>query len=79
MRDQIAAIVSQTFGKELDGIMLTDDLDLLKEGIIDSLALTQLVARLEEALPGLKVPDSDVTPENLGSIERIVAYLKASS
>lgn len=74
-QDEIASIVAATFKAELGDIALTDDLELLEAGIIDSLALTQLVAALEKATPGLKIPDSDVTPEMLGSVNRIRSYL----
>ncbi len=74
-RDTIRNLVATTFASELAGIVLTDDLDLLESGIIDSLALNTLVGRLEETIPGLRIPDSDVTPDALGSVDRIVAYL----
>ena len=38
--------------------------------------LPQLAAELERLVPGLRVHDADVTPENLGSVARIVAYLQ---
>ena len=71
----IARIVATTFESELGDIPLSDDLELLESGIIDSLALTRLVAALEQAVAGLKIPDSDVTPDNLGSVDRIKAYV----
>jgi acyl carrier protein len=71
----ISELVAATFKSELGDIPLTSDLELLESGIIDSLALTKLVAALEDAYPGLKIADSDVTPENLGSVDRIEAYL----
>ena len=74
-RDEIANLVADTFASQLGGITLTHDLELLESGIIDSLALNALVARLEDAIPGLRIPDSDVTPEALGSVDRIFAYL----
>jgi acyl carrier protein len=74
-RDQIAKLVADTFEAELGGIPLAPDLELLESGIIDSLALNTLVVRLEEAMPGFRIPDSDVTPETLGSVDRIFSYL----
>lgn len=74
-KDEIAELMTQTFANELGDIPLSNDLELLESGIIDSLALTRLVARLEEAIPGLKIPDSDVTPDALGSVDRVSAYL----
>jgi acyl carrier protein len=40
-----------------------DDLELVESGIIDSFALTKIVAALETAYAGLRVPDSDATVE----------------
>jgi acyl carrier protein len=74
-KEELSELVSETFVSELDGILLTNDLKLLESGIIDSFALTRLVARLEEAIPGLKIPDSDVTPEALGSVDRLFSYI----
>jgi acyl carrier protein len=74
-RDDITKLVAGTFASQLADIALTYDLELLESGIIDSLALNSLVAGLEEAIPGLRIPDSDVTPESLGSVDRIAAYL----
>jgi acyl carrier protein len=74
-KDEIANLVAGTFASQLGDIALTHDLELLESGIIDSMALNGLVATLEEAMPGFRIPDSDVTPEALGSVDRIYAYL----
>jgi acyl carrier protein len=68
-------VIAAALKRELGGIDLTDDLDLVESGIIDSLALTTIVAALESAYPGLRIPDSDATVENLASVDRIEAYL----
>jgi acyl carrier protein len=68
-------VVAVALKRELADIHLTDDLELVESGIIDSLALTTIVAALETAYPGLRVPDSDATVDNLGSVDRIKAYL----
>ncbi|WP_422002464.1 phosphopantetheine-binding protein [Reyranella sp.] len=71
----LRGVVGDALKQELSGIDLTDDLELVESGIIDSLALTTIVAALEAAYPGLRIPDSDATVDNLGSIDRIRAYL----
>ena len=51
------------------------DTDLLEEGICDSLGLVQLVSELQGRQPNLHVLDPDITPENFGSIARILGFL----
>ena len=60
------------FGKD-EG--LKDDTLFLEEGIIDSTGILELVGFLEEEFP-VTVEDDDLVPENLGSINNVVAYLE---
>jgi len=46
----------------------------LREGIVDSTGVLQLVAFLEETY-GITIEDEDLTPENLDSISNVTAYL----
>ncbi len=51
------------------------DEDLIDTGVLDSLGIFQLVAFLEERF-GVAIADTEITPENFGSvlaIERLVA------
>jgi acyl carrier protein len=57
---------------------LRDDEDLLSAGILDSLAILQLVAFIEEDF-GIKVPDEDVVFENFQSINALNQYLDAQN
>jgi hypothetical protein len=59
------------------GFPLEPATDLLREGICDSLGLVQIATHLERRLSPLRIHDADVTPENLGSIARIHAFLKS--
>ena len=56
---------------------LEPETDLLREGICDSLGLVQIATHLEQLVPRLRVHDAEVTPENLGSIARIRAFLES--
>ncbi len=49
---------------------LTDDLPLIENGVIDSMALLRLVAWLETQYR-IEIGDADVVPSNFGTIERI--------
>jgi acyl carrier protein len=73
--DRVPQIFRDAFKRELGDIALDDDLDLLAAGVIDSFALTQLALALEAGFPGLRIPDSDITPERLGSVAKTKAYL----
>jgi acyl carrier protein len=53
---------------------LKDGDSFLQVGILDSTGVLQLVAFLEEKY-GITVEDGELTPENLDSINNIVAYL----
>jgi acyl carrier protein len=48
--------------------------DLLSAGILDSLAILQLVAFVEESFK-LRIPDEDVVFENFQSIDSLDKYL----
>lgn len=51
------------------------DDELLLDGVLDSLAVMQLVAFLETTT-GTSIPPEDVTLENFHSINAIAAYLQ---
>ena len=52
-----------------------DDTSFLDEGIIDSTGILEMVSFLEEEF-GISVEDEELVPENLGSINNVVAYLE---
>ena len=74
MRDKIKAFIVENFlfGKE-DG--LNDDASFLDEGIVDSTGILELVSFLEEEF-SISVEDEELVPENLDSINNVVAYLE---
>lgn len=51
------------------------DESLFESGYLDSFALPDLVAELEEQF-SVKIPDSDLNPRKFDSIERIASYLE---
>ena len=53
---------------------LTDATSLLNEGIMDSTGALELIAFLEETFQ-VDVEDEEMIPENLDSIDNVVAYL----
>lgn len=74
MKEEIRKfVVSQfLFGEDGD---LVDDASLLELGVVDSTGVLELVSHLEKTY-GIKVADEELVPENLDSINGIVAYLQ---
>lgn len=54
---------------------LEDDDSFLEQGIIDSTGVLELVAFIEETF-GIKVEDEELIPENLDTINNIVAFVE---
>jgi len=58
-----------------DTAPLTDDaMSLLDNGIMDSVGVMELVAFLEGDL-GLTIEDSELVPENLDSVDNLIAFV----
>ena len=57
-----------------DPAALRDDASLLDSGVVDSTGVLEVITFLEESF-GVKVDDAEILPENLDSIERIVAFI----
>ena len=75
VEQKLRKIVTDTFlvGEE-SGDLLGDD-SFIEKGIIDSTGILQLVEFVEQEF-GLKVDDEDLIPENLDSINRLVAFVE---
>jgi acyl carrier protein len=65
----------------LENFLFTDDESVLKnsdsfldKGIIDSTGIMEVIFFLEEEF-GIKVADDEMIPENLVSVDNIVAYI----
>ncbi len=52
----------------------SDSMSLLDEGIIDSVGVMELVAFLEQDFE-LSIADEDLIPENLDSVDNLVAFI----
>jgi acyl carrier protein len=69
IRELIAAVAGKSVEVEAEE-------NLFDSGIIDSFALTDLVAALEKEFQ-IQVPDGDLNPRKFASIEKIEEYLEA--
>ncbi|HOX25363.1 MAG TPA: acyl carrier protein [Candidatus Krumholzibacteria bacterium] len=54
--------------------LASDGMSLLDNGIIDSTGVMELVAFLEGDF-GLSIADEDLVPENLDSVDNLVAFI----
>ena len=58
-----------------DAATLDADLSLVKRGVLDSIELMQVVSFLEETYR-MKVDDTEIVPENLGSLASMAALVE---
>jgi acyl carrier protein len=75
MLQKIRAFVIENYLFGEEGKLGNDD-SFLETGIIDSTGVLELV-RFLEATFGIKVADEELIPDNLDSINKIVAFLQA--
>lgn len=69
----------------LDNFLFTDDPDslsneasFLDKGIVDSTGMLEIINFIEDECD-IKVEDEEMIPENLDSVNSIIAYLKKKS
>jgi acyl carrier protein len=58
-----------------DTIEYTDDDSLLDAGIVDSVAVMELIMFAEKTFD-ISVEDQDITPENFDSVSRLAGYIR---
>ena len=75
VRAELEAFILEeiALGRELESI--DPDEDLLARGVIDSLAVTQLVAFLEERY-SIRITDDELVPDNFRSLACMEAFVE---
>jgi acyl carrier protein len=58
-----------------EGRMLEADTSLHHGGIVDSMGMLEIITFVEERF-GIKVADSDMVPENFGTLRRLSGYVE---
>jgi acyl carrier protein len=58
-----------------EGFKYADDASLLREGIIDSLGVVELVEFLQKQF-NLKIEQQEVRPENFDSVAKLAAFVR---
>src|SRR3954470_2189741 len=77
MTEQSARIrryITENFLYMRPDYQFTDDDALLGKGIIDSLGVMELISFVEEEF-GVAVADTDITEQNLGSVNAVSRYV----
>lgn len=74
MNEKFKEILNQVNPEILD----SEGLDLMEEGIIDSLQVMQIVAGVEDAF-GFDFDPEDILPENFSSVEAIWNLVQKNS
>jgi acyl carrier protein len=71
----IRAFIASNLLYSSEGFTHSDDVSLLREGIIDSLGVVELVEFLQTHF-GIKVEQAEVRPDNFDSVANLAAYVR---
>ncbi len=74
VRRELRAFIEDNFMYLYPDLELADGDDLLAKGIVDSLGFIELVEEVESRY-GVSTQDIEITEENFGSIDAIVAFV----
>ena len=76
--EQIRAFIVENFLFGDASQLPNDDASLIDNDIIDSTGVLELVAFIEDTF-SVEMADADIVPDNLDSVNRIAAFVKASA
>jgi acyl carrier protein len=71
---EIRQFLTDTFPLSAGGFTLAGGDSLIEAGVVDSTGVLELIEFIEERY-GISIPDHDVLPENLDSVDAIVRYV----
>lgn len=72
IEDRVRTFIIDSFLTEAGAGKFRDDSDLLK--VLDSLQILRMVIAFEGVF-GIKIEDGDLIPENLGSVQKVAAFV----
>ena len=78
IESQLRAFIVENFLFGEDSRAIESSTSLIENDLVDSTGILELVAFMEERF-GFKMEDGEIAPDNLDSIDRIVAYVKSKS
>ena len=73
MREKLLVMLEELCGDEI--VRENPDIDLLEEGLIDSLDYIELLLKIEDEF-GLKMSPSELTREEMATPNRIIAVVE---
>lgn len=76
IESDVRRFISENFPLSTSGFELSGSDSLLEVGAIDSVGVLELIEYLESSY-GFEIPDEDVLPKNLDSIDAIALYVSA--
>jgi acyl carrier protein len=71
INQEIVRLAARQVTAQMIGSSLPDDAPLVSSGLIDSLSVLELIARLEESLQ-VRIPSGYLQPEDFDTIELMV-------
>jgi len=78
LKDAIKQFIEEEIVDEDEPVEIAHDDRLIERGVIDSMAVMQIVTFLEEET-GLRIPDSEVVLENFESVSTMDAMVRRLS
>lgn len=76
VENDIRHFLTENFPLSAQGFTLGSDDSLIEAGVIDSTGVLELIEFIESRYE-ITIPDADVLPENLDSVESITRYVVA--
>lgn len=73
-RSTIRTLILEDYLFTDDESALNDDMSFLDEGILDSMGILEIILFLEERL-NVTVAEDEMVPQNLDSINNLLAYI----
>jgi acyl carrier protein len=75
IESHLREFVASNFGFRGGSASMDGNLDMLEHGVLDSTGVLEVVAFLESDI-GVKVEDDEMVPENLSTLNRIIAFVE---
>lgn len=75
VQDQLREYIVTQFLYDQNNKALDQDVDLLNEGIVDSMGILQIVNFMEEKF-GVRVADDEITPEIFRSLRTLTEFVE---
>ncbi|MEP7311028.1 MAG: acyl carrier protein [Pseudomonadota bacterium] len=78
VKNELRQYILKNYLFSTDSAALSDDVSLMQTGVIDSTGILELIMFLQEKF-GIEVADEEMIPENLDSVDKIVAFVARKS